>query len=231
VPETGEQHKSSRRKILSKSIKYACTTFLMLGMLSVPDALCSRQSQMSYPISKDTLFYVSPPKKASRPQGAVEQDRPQRPGTTNPNTLQVTPFHNHIMQAAAIYDVDPALIQAIIMVESSFNPQAVSKKGAQGLMQLMPATAKSLGIHDSFDPGPNIDAGVRYFRRLLDRFEGDVHLSLAAYNAGPRHVRVYNGIPPFRETREYIEKVLHYQNVFRVTEEHRETYQTSLAWG
>ena len=120
------------------------------------------------------------------------------------------PFHSYIMQASQAYEVDSALIRAIIMVESGNNPQAVSHRGAQGLMQLMPTTAKWLGVQDAFNPEANINGGVRYFKRLLDRFDGDVELALAAYNAGSRYVRKYNGVPPFRATRRYIKKVLRY---------------------
>lgn len=126
-----------------------------------------------------------------------------------------TPYYKHIMQAANTYQVDAALIQAIIMAESSYNPKAVSHRGAQGLMQLMPTTAKWLGVKDTFDPALNIDGGVRYFKRLLDRFNGDIKLALAAYNAGSRYVRKYGGVPPFRATRIYIKKVLNYHRRFQ----------------
>ena len=124
------------------------------------------------------------------------------------------PFHEQVIEAAQTYEVDPALIHAIIQAESNYNPAAVSHRGAQGLMQLMPATARWLGVTDSFDPALNIDGGVRYFRRLLDRFNGDEKLELAAYNAGSRYVRKYNGIPPFPSTRIYIKKVLAYRDQF-----------------
>jgi len=101
------------------------------------------------------------------------------------------------------------------MAESGYNPRAVSQRGAQGLMQLMPTTAKWLGVNDAFDPALNIDGGVRYFKRLLDRFHGDIKLALAAYNAGSRYVRKYGGIPPFRATRIYIKKVLKYHQKFQ----------------
>ena len=125
------------------------------------------------------------------------------------------PYHGLIVQAAGRYEVDPHLIRAIILAESGFNPKAESKRGACGLMQLMPSTAESLGITDIYDPEENIDGGVRYFRSLLDRFDGDVPLALAAYNAGSRHVRNYEGIPPFRATELYIKKVLKFHEKFK----------------
>lgn len=119
-------------------------------------------------------------------------------------------FYPIILKASSRYQVDPNLVRAIIMAESGFNPSAVSKKGAKGLMQLMPKTAQQLGITDSFNPEHNIDGGVRYFKQLLDRFNGETELALAAYNAGSRYVRQYQGVPPFKDTQCYIEKVLSY---------------------
>jgi soluble lytic murein transglycosylase-like protein len=128
---------------------------------------------------------------------------------------QEHPFEGIIHKAAERYEVDPALVKAIIMAESSYNPMAVSRKGAQGLMQLMPRTARALGVKNSFDPKNNIDAGVRYFRQLLDQFDGDVKLAIAAYNAGSRKVREYNGIPPFKHTRYYVAKVIEYHQQYQ----------------
>jgi len=115
---------------------------------------------------------------------------------------------------AADHDLDAALIRAIIRVESNFNHRAVSRKGAQGLMQLMPATIGRLSVGDAFDPHENIGAGVRYLRELLDLFQGDVTLALAAYNAGENAVLRYRGVPPYQETRDYVTKVL---NLYRQT--------------
>jgi Transglycosylase SLT domain len=113
-----------------------------------------------------------------------------------------------IEAAAARYEVSPRLIAAIIAVESEFNPRAVSRTGAQGLMQLMPATAVGLKVSDSFDPGENIEGGVRHLRALMDRFHNDLPLVLAAYNAGEQAVIAHRGIPPYPETRQYVVRVL-----------------------
>lgn len=125
------------------------------------------------------------------------------------------PYHRLILRAARQHELDPALLRAVIMAESSYNPNAVSNRGARGLMQLMPRTAAELGVKNCFDPEQNINGGARYLRKLLDRFDNDVQLALAAYNAGSRYVRKYNGIPPFRATHLYIKKVIKYQSLYR----------------
>jgi soluble lytic murein transglycosylase len=113
-----------------------------------------------------------------------------------------------IDRSAGEYGVDPALVRAIIRVESNFQPLARSRKGAQGLMQLMPATAGRFAVGNAFDPAENIRGGVRYLRMLLDRFPGQLSLALAAYNAGENAVTRFKGIPPFPETRDYVRRVL-----------------------
>jgi soluble lytic murein transglycosylase-like protein len=113
----------------------------------------------------------------------------------------------YIQEASRTYAVPVALIRAVIHVESAGDTRAVSPKGAQGLMQLMPATAAALGVRDPFDPRENVLAGARYLRFLLDRLEGDVALSLAAYNAGHEAVLRYRGVPPYPETRQYLSRI------------------------
>jgi membrane-bound lytic murein transglycosylase B len=112
-----------------------------------------------------------------------------------------------IIEAARKFDVDAALISAVIKAESDFNPGEISNKGARGLMQLMPATAERFGVANSFDAKANINGGARYLRWLLDTFEGNANLALAGYNAGEQSVWKYNGVPPFRETITYINRV------------------------
>jgi soluble lytic murein transglycosylase-like protein len=123
-------------------------------------------------------------------------------------TPDLSPFAREIRESAARYGVEEALIKAVIRVESGFNSRAVSPKGARGLMQLMPGTANMLGVRDSFDPRQNIDGGVRHLRGLIDRFGSDLKLALAAYNAGEQAVVNHGGIPPYRETRDYVTRIL-----------------------
>ena len=116
-------------------------------------------------------------------------------------------LNDAIEQAAQRHGVDPDLVRAVIKVESNFNSHAVSRKGAMGLMQLMPETARSLRVAHPFDPNENVDAGVRQLRKLLDNYGGDLSMSLAAYNAGAGAVAQHNGVPPYRETQNYVRQI------------------------
>ena len=119
-----------------------------------------------------------------------------------------------ITQAAAKYNLPPKLIKAVIKAESNFDAKAVSSAGAQGLMQLMPSTAEELGVKNPFDIAQNVDGGSRYLRKMLDRFNGDVKLALAAYNAGPGTVERYDGNVPYRETQNYVKRVIRFSGQF-----------------
>lgn len=125
----------------------------------------------------------------------------------NSTRLNLTAYLGEIDAAARANGVDAALVRALIHAESAFNPRALSHKGAQGLMQLMPATAAQYGVTDSFDAAQNIDAGVRHLAMLIKQYNGDIRLVAAAYNAGQGAVRKYGGIPPYAETRVYVERV------------------------
>ena len=123
-------------------------------------------------------------------------------------------FDQIINSCSTEFGVDRSLVKAVIHAESGYNPNAVSRKGAAGLMQLMPATAQNLKVANAFNPADNIRGGVRYLRFLLDTFKGDVTLALAAYNAGLGNVAKHGGVPPYEETRNYVSKVLNYQKTY-----------------
>lgn len=124
-------------------------------------------------------------------------------------------YDEHIREASRTYGLSMPLLKAVIKAESDFDPQAVSKKGAKGLMQIMPSNFERLGINDPFDPRESIMGGALHLRRLLDRFGGDIRLALAAYNAGVESVERSEGIPPFPETEDYVRKVIGFYELFR----------------
>ena len=125
-------------------------------------------------------------------------------------------FSQHINAASSRFDVDPALVEAVIQVESGFNPNAVSRKGATGLMQLMKQTAQHYDVRDRFNPQQNIYAGVEHLSDLMTRYNNQIPLVLAAYNAGPTAVERYRGVPPYPETKRYITKVLGYHDKYKI---------------
>jgi len=135
--------------------------------------------------------------------------QPVDPKTGMPTVTSSDTVDKAIEEAANRHGVDPNLVRAVVKVESNFNPHAVSSKGAVGLMQLMPSTSKSLNVGNAFDPHQNVDAGVRHLKSLLENYNGNLELSLAAYNAGSGAVNRNRGVPPYRETRDYVRKITH----------------------
>jgi soluble lytic murein transglycosylase-like protein len=129
------------------------------------------------------------------------------------------PLNDVVNSASANYHLDPDLVNSVIHAESGFNAHAVSPKGARGLMQLMPGTASQLGVNDAFDPQANVEGGSHYLRELLERYNFDLVKALAAYNAGPERVEQYQGVPPFRETRAYVARIVHEYNTKKIAQE------------
>lgn len=163
-------------------------------------------------ISNGNNHMVMNPQILSKMRPASQTE--QRPSSVSGRKAEHL-YHMFIIQTASHHQIDPALIKAIIMAESGYNPKAISKRGAKGLMQLMPGTAQALGVEDIFNPHQNITGGVQYFKQMVNRFNGDVKLALAAYNAGSRNVRNYNGVPPFKATHSYIKKVFKYYQIYK----------------
>lgn len=175
--------------------------------MSLTDAL-TRVAQIQSMLADPPLVVGTPPAGAPA-DGAVSPEasgfstalqNAQSPASSSIDTL--------IQQAAARYSVDPALVRAVVGQESGFDPNATSPAGAQGLMQLMPATARALGVENPLDPAQSLDGGVRYLAQQLHDFGGRVDLALAAYNAGPAAVRRAGGVPPYPETQQYVAKIL-----------------------
>ncbi len=146
--------------------------------------------------------------KPANPALGLQAGGADAPGRGAPAPVAPAEIDALVDQNASTWQIDPALIKAVIANESGFNANATSKVGAQGLMQLMPETAASLGVRDAYDPAQNVAGGARYLRGLLDRFGGDKRLAIAAYNAGPGAVERYRDVPPYAETQSYVQNVL-----------------------
>lgn len=145
----------------------------------------------------------------------LRKDKELRTKLKYASSVNPAEFEQLIKTCSQKYGVNPSLVKAVIHAESGYNPNAVSSKGASGLMQLMPSTAKSLKVADRFNPKDNVEGGVKYLRFLLDTFRGDVSLAVAAYNAGLNKVAKYGGIPPYNETRTYVNRVLSYMKSYQ----------------
>jgi soluble lytic murein transglycosylase-like protein len=182
------------------------TLALAAWLLALGGAVPAAEAQVKARVGSDgtlTIYNEPPP---DRPAPAAE---PQRARAAVSRARPVPPAELALLieRYSTRHDLDPRLVRAVIEAESGYNPRARSHKGAMGLMQLMPATARSLAVSDPYDPEQNVRGGTAYLRRLMDRY-GQTELALAAYNAGPEAVDRYGGVPPYRETRTYIERVL-----------------------
>lgn len=191
--------------MLTNKKVYICFIFVLAMLAASPDKLAAADSATQNPYSQKALVV-----RADRRTGKlVRSVIPVKGRTSGSPAARQEPsidISGMVEKAARDNNVDPLLVHSIIQVESNYNPYAVSAQGAQGLMQLMPPTARDLGVSDSFDPRQNIEAGVRYLKYLQDLYKDD-RLALAAYNAGPGAVQKYKWIPPYPETQNYVNRV------------------------
>jgi soluble lytic murein transglycosylase len=164
-----------------------------------------------YKDSQGVLTFTNVPNHGGYPRVSRENS-----GRLSAASLGGGSYEELIRSTSGRHNVDADLIRAVIKAESDFRPNARSRKGAMGLMQLMPETARLHNVADAYDPSENVDGGVRHLRMLLERYQGDLQLSLAAYNAGSAAVEKHGGIPPFAETREYVRRVLRFYESYRV---------------
>jgi soluble lytic murein transglycosylase-like protein len=154
-------------------------------------------------VEPDEVPYVDPDApKPAEPEGIATQIQP------DDSLLDGTPYGEIIASVSEAQGVNPMLVRALIQVESKFRPTARSRKGAMGLMQLMPSTAREYNVRNPFEPKANIEAGIKHLKSLIERFGSSLELGLAAYNAGPGAVEKFNGVPPYRETRDYVSRIL-----------------------
>lgn len=189
-------------------------TLVALSVLSIFAALVQpvQADVYMYKDKQGVLTFTNVPNHTGYKR--ILKEGPARSGSGNATSAS---FDDLILSASGRYNVDPDLIRAVIKTESDFNTNARSNKGAMGLMQLMPDTARLNNVSDAYDPNANVEGGVRHLRMLLERYQGDLELSLAAYNAGAGAVEKHGGIPPYNETREYVRKVLRFYDTFRGT--------------
>jgi soluble lytic murein transglycosylase-like protein len=208
---------------MKKSLQLAlCITLLALPCLAADSAILrngfSILHQRRQIIGSNTRLFLNqdPANFVDIPTAEIDHfetvpDPPAPPAEPKPpSAFTPHPFdlNETVKSASGTYQLDPDLVTSVIRAESGFNVRAVSPKGAQGLMQLMPQTASQLGVHNAFDPQANVEAGTRYLRELLERYNFDLIKALAAYNAGPQRIDQYNGVPPYYETKAYVARIV-----------------------
>jgi soluble lytic murein transglycosylase-like protein len=189
-----------------RGLALACTLLALLGIGAAAPAWAGGGAIYSYTDDQGVTHFTNIPRGDPRYQRVVMREPPFQRRYAAPRRAE---YDALIRETASAFHVPPALVKAVIAAESAFDPGAVSRKGAQGLMQLMPMTAAGLGVGDPLEPSENVRGGVNYLREMIDRY-GDLTRALAAYNAGPAAVDRYGGVPPYRETRDYVARVLAY---------------------
>lgn len=207
-------------RMLSRRLSYAIHTMHCLGVVFIFALLTpygAKADIYRYVDEDDIVHFTDAPtdKRFKVFMRDLKKDKELRTKLKYASSVNPAEFEQLIASCSSKYGVNPSLIKAVIHAESGYNPNAVSSKGASGLMQLMPATAKSLKVADRFNPKDNVEGGVKYLRFLLDTFRGDVSLAVAAYNAGLNKVAKYGGIPPYNETRTYVNRVLAYMKSYQ----------------
>lgn len=181
--------------------------FLSLMFAVAPFAL-SHADIYKYVDESGVIHYTDTPMGTKISTGGGQTSKAETESSKPRAVRSEAGYTNIINTTSKKYSVDPSLVKAVIKTESGYNPSAISRKGAMGLMQLMPSTAREMGVYNAFNPEENIEGGTRYLRYLIDRFGGNLTLALAAYNSGPSRVERTGNVPPITETREYVKKVL-----------------------
>jgi soluble lytic murein transglycosylase-like protein len=197
---------------MMQKIFYGCWALALLLSAGLIDAA---QADIYKYVDKDGVVHFTNTPTQGHYKFFRKESSPRKESSTPKGSVASHQVTDMIRRHAAQYRLEEALVSAVIKAESNFNPQAVSHKGAIGMMQLIPATARLMEVRDPLNPEENIRGGSRYLRLMLDEFDGNLELALAAYNAGPNAVKRYGGIPPYAETRTYVERVKKYMEQFQ----------------